>query len=400
MSKKEVLRWNNSNKIVELKFNSLEWSGTDTQVSRELTFTLPYNPYDKDFSNAGIKLGDLIYFYYGGKKKFTGTVTSREAKAEIGTVSYTAKDFMQHLLRSNTTIKIKNMTPEAATKKICSQVGIKTVNLAKTKVNISKMIFNDQPIYDIIIALYRKAKKTTHKKYMPVMNGRNVSVVTKGISSGVTLYQGKDITSATYQDTTDNIVDRVLIFNDKYKKLGKVENKKNVSKYGVYQSVYTKEKGVNAKTAAKALLTGVTKEASIEALGNIAAVSGKSINIQNSAAKLTGKFYITSDTHKFENGTHTMSLSLSYINTMEEGADTESTKESSKKSSKKNKPKITNAAKAYYFESGTVFHSSKSCSACQNAKTKAKETTVAKIKKMKKANGKRKYKACSKCWSQ
>ena len=60
MSKKEVLRWNNSNKIVELKFNSLEWSGTDTQVSRELTFTLPYNPYDKDFSNAGIKLGDLI----------------------------------------------------------------------------------------------------------------------------------------------------------------------------------------------------------------------------------------------------------------------------------------------------------------------------------------------------
>lgn len=163
----------------------------------------------------------------------------------------------------------------------------------------------------------------------------------------------------------------------------------------MYQSVYTKEKGVNAKTAAKALLTGVTKEASIEALGNIAAVSGKSINIQNSAAKLTGKFYITSDTHKFENGTHTMSLSLSYVNTMEEGADTESTK-----SSKKNKPKITNAAKAYYFESGTVFHSSKSCSSCKNAKTKAKETTVAKIKKMKKTNGKRKYKACSKCWSQ
>ena len=164
MSRKAVLRWNkNNSKIVELKFNSLEWSGTDTQVSRELTFTLPYNPYDKDFSNAGIKLGDLIYFYYGGKKKFTGTVTSREAKAEIGTVSYTAKDFMQHLLRSNTTIKIKNMTPEAATKKICSQVGIKTVNLARTKVNISKMIFSDQPIYDIIIALYRKAKKTTHK---------------------------------------------------------------------------------------------------------------------------------------------------------------------------------------------------------------------------------------------
>lgn len=398
MSEKVILRWCGSSKA-DLKFSSLEWSGTDTQVSREVNFSLPYNPYDKDFFSANIKLGDLIYFYVDGKKKFTGTITSREAKAEIGTVSYTAKDFAQHLLRSNTTIRIKNMTPEAATKKICNQVGIKTSNLAKTKVSIAKMLFSDQHIYDIIIALYRKAKKTTHKKYMLKMDGRNVSVVTKGTSSGVTLIQGKNITSATYQDTTDNIVDCVLIFNDKYKKLGKVENKKNVSKYGVYQSVYTKEKGVNAKKAAEALLTGVTKEASIEALGDIAAVSGKSIKIQNKAAKLTGTFYITSDSHKFENGTHTMSLNLSYVNTMEEGADTESTKKSKKKSSKQNKPKLTNAAKAYYFESGTVFHSSKGCSACKNAKTAVHESTVAKVKKMKNRNGKRKYKACSKCWS-
>lgn len=398
MSEKVILRWCGSSKA-DLKFSSLEWSGTDTQVSREVNFSLPYNPYDKDFFSANIKLGDLIYFYVNGKKKFTGTITSREAKAEIGTVSYTAKDFMQHLLRSNTTIKIKNMTPEAATKKVCSQVGIKTSNLARTKISISKMLFSDQPIYDIIVALYRKAKKTTHKKYMPVMNGRNVSVVIKGTSSGVTLIQGKNITSATYQDTTDNVVDRVLIFNDKYKKLGKVEDKSDISKYGVYQSVYTKEKGVNAKKAAEALLTGVTKEASIEALGDIAAVSGKSIKIQNKAAKLTGTFYITSDSHKFENGTHTMSLNLSYVNTMEEGADTESTKKSKKKSSKQNKPKLTNASKAYYFESGTVFHSSKGCSACKNAKTAVHESTVAKVKKMKNRNGKRKYKACSKCWS-
>ena len=80
MSGKVILRWCGSSKA-DLKFSSLEWSGTDTQVSRELTFSLPYNPYDKDFSSVNIKLGDLIYFYVDGKKKFTGTITSREAKA-------------------------------------------------------------------------------------------------------------------------------------------------------------------------------------------------------------------------------------------------------------------------------------------------------------------------------
>ena len=72
MSKKEVLRWNNSNKIVELKFNSLEWSGTDTQVSRELTFTLPYNPYDKIFQMLVLSWEILFIFIMAERKSLPG----------------------------------------------------------------------------------------------------------------------------------------------------------------------------------------------------------------------------------------------------------------------------------------------------------------------------------------
>lgn len=374
-----------------IDYESVEWSGTDNQCSRSLRFSIPCNPYDKRFKNYSINLGDLIYLYDGKNQLFCGTITSREKTAEIGVAAYTAMDFMHHLLRSSGTYKFMNMTPEKITKKVCADLKIKTKELARTKANIRKIIFDNQPIYDIIVRVYRCAKATTKKLYMPKMIGSYVSVIEKGLDSGVILKQGVDITNATYADTTDNMVNVVNIYNESMKKLGQVKAKKNVEKYGVYQSIYTKEQGVSASAKAKSLLVGITQEASVEAIGNLKAISGYSIEIQDQATGLKGKFYITSDTHTFSNGVHTMSLGLSWKNEMEEGAD--STEESGKK-------EITNDSKCYYMDNATVYHSSKSCSACKNKNPK--ETTVAEIKKIKitkgKNKGKRKYKPCAKCW--
>lgn len=380
------LRW----KDKWIDFESVEWSGTDNQCSRQLSFTIPCNPYDKSFENLTIKLGDLIYLYDGSTQLFIGTVTTREKSAEIGTASYTAMDFMHHLLRSNGTYKFTKTTPEKITKKVCSDLKIKTTKLATTKCNINKLIFEDVCFYDIIITAYRKAKAKTGKNYLPVMVGNKVSVIQKGTKSGVKLAQGVTITGATYNDTTDNMVDRVKIYSDKRKKLGQVDAKKNIETYGVYQQKYTKESGVNAKSEAKAMLVGVTKQASIESIGDVKAISGYSIEIDDKATGLSGTFFITSDSHTFADGVHTMSLELSWKNEMEEGQEENSSK----------KKALTNSSKCYYLDGSNVFHSMTSCSACKEKNTK--KSTVAKMKKVKitkgKNKGKRKYKACSKCW--
>jgi hypothetical protein len=266
-------------------------------------------------------------------------------------------------------------------------------------VNIPKLFFDDQCIYDIIIKAYRKACARTGEKYMPVMDGKKVSVIVKGKGSGVTLDQSKDITDASYQDTTDNMVDLVRIYNDSMKQIGKVQNKSHVQTYGVYQSTYRKETGVNAKTEAKAMLVGITKEASVEAVGDIRALSGYSICIHDKATGLTGTFYITSDTHTFENGVHTMSLELSWDNEMDEGASAENESSSSSSTKTIKKAKSSTAA-CYYLETGTVYHSIASCSALQGKTPKKSVVSeVEKILKTKGTNkGKAKYKACDKCW--
>lgn len=405
------LYWNK----VQLNFEKVEWSGTDTQASRQITFSIPVNPYDKGFKNASIKLGDIVTLYSDKEKLFIGVITSREKSAAIGTASYTAKDFMHYLLRSSTSRKFVNKTPEQITKQICTEAGIKCSDLAKTGVNIPKLIFEDQNFYGIILKAYRKAVGKTKKKYMLTMDGKKLSVIVKGKDSKVTLDQGKDITDASYSDTTDNMVNLVKIYNESMQQVGKVEKKKLTQKYGIYQSTYTKEDGVNAKKEAEALMVGITKEASVEAIGNIRAVSGRSIVIYDKATGLNGKFYITSDTHTFENGVHTMQLELVWQNIMESGAD-ESADSSEKKSTdtstgssnnrktkastEDNKKTYDEGAVAYYLENGTVFHSNPACASLKGA-TPLKTTVSGVLKilnKKGKNKGKPKYRKCTKCW--
>lgn len=378
----------------ELNFISLTWSGTDTQCSRTVTFTIPNNPYDKDFKNAKIQLGDIVQLK-DKKTLFIGVVNDIEGTAAVGEKQYTAQDFMHYLLRSKMDHRFANKTAEAITKQACAEVGVKCKNLEKTGINIKKLIFKQQSIYDIIVKAYRKASVYTKKKYMPAMDGKNVSVIIKGQDSGVTLDQAKNIIDATYHRTTGDMVNTVRIYNDKMKQIGIVQSKDNVKKYGIYQETYTKEKGVDAKAEAKALLTGITREASVEALGDIRAISGRSIVIYDKATGLSGKFYITSDSHTFENGQHRMQLDLAWKNVMEQGAETESTK-----SSNTTKKTHSSSAVAYYLESGTAYHSSTTCSALDGKKPI--RTTVAAVMRIKntrgKNKGKQKYKKCQKCW--
>jgi hypothetical protein len=306
----------------KVPYTTLTWSGTDTQASREIRFEVPWDPYDKSVPKLGIAKGDVVELRVNGKKYFVGQITSRDKTDQIGTASYTARDFMHHLLGSTGTYIFKKTTPEAITKKVCKDVGVTTTGLFKTGISIKKMIFENQCLYDIIIKAYRKVKSETGKKYLPVMVENKVSVIEKGEASGVTLTQGVNITNATYSDTIDNMIDLVKIYNDKHKKVGEVKNDKNLSKYGVYQTAYQKEDGKSSTKAAKALLVGTTREAAVEALGDIRAISGYSIKIKDPATGLEGKFFITSDTHTFENNTHTMKLELSWKDSMEEGAET------------------------------------------------------------------------------
>ena len=63
---------------------------------------------------------------------------------------------------------------------------------------------------------------------------------------------------------------------------------------------------------------GIDESGSVIALGDVRAISGYSLAVQDSKSGLYGLFYIESDTHTFTDGKHEMSLTLAFKNTMDE----------------------------------------------------------------------------------
>lgn len=330
---------------------SMTWSGSAYSGARTFEFTTLNPAGDTHFKMPTIKTGDLICFYNGLTKLFHGKVTKRERKGEAGTVSYTAQDFMLYLIRSKGTYKFKKKKPEQITQLICKDLKIKTKSIAKTGMKISKILFTDKEYYNMILAAYTKAYKKTGTSYQPIFEGEKLSVIKKGTMLDLVLNQNEGITESSYEETTDSMVNKVVIYNSKNKKIGTVSNKNWVKIYGTFQDSLSVEKG-NGKKEEKNTLVGLEKTASLSAIGDIRCVSGYGIRINDTDSGLTGTFWIENDTHTFENGVHTMSLELAFKNVMEtEEGDDESGSSSSgstKSSGILNGKKVKALYTAYY----------------------------------------------------
>lgn len=300
---------------------TIQWSGAKTQVARKLTLTFLNAPNDKNIEKHNMKLAETLYLYSGDKSTeyFRGFIVDRERSSESGTVTYTAYDVAYYLTKSSATYNFKNKTAEKITATVCKDLKIPTGSLMKTG-HKQKLIVKNQKIYDIIMKAYTKAKAHTGKLYMVKASLGRISVVEYGgTTCEYLLDESTNIYKSNYKESLDKMVNRVKIYDGKGKQVGVVENKSNEKKYGIFQSTYTKQKGVSAKPHAKALLTGVEKTATLEARGvhMMNAITGNGIYIKDSASGLTGLFWITADTHKWDKGVHTMTLTLEFKKAMD-----------------------------------------------------------------------------------
>lgn len=298
--------------------SEVTWSGSVNQATRQLSISVINSPLDENITDINIKLGDRLLLYEKGYQLINAMVYQRERLSEQGTVTYEAFDDLKRLVKSNCTYNFKNTTPEKITNTLCNMLNIQTKDIAITRVPIKKLIVESEGFYTILMKAYTKAYQATGKKYMPLMVGNKLSVVEKGeIIDNFFLSDKLNITSSNYSESIENMINTVKIYNDKGKQVGQVKDNKNIDRFGVFQDAYTKEEGVNATVTARKMLTGVSKEASIDAIGNIQCIAGYGVQIKDSITDLVGKFWIDTDSHTWSNGIHTMSLNLTYKNLMD-----------------------------------------------------------------------------------
>lgn len=303
--------------IIEL-VREISWSGDKKEVARKISFVIYQNEMDDQMPKISIKNGDDIIFKDdNGKTLFGGVVHKIDRKSQEKTLTYLAYDLLFYVNKSEIS-KIFDSTPEAITKSICNDLNIPTGNIAKTNVKVYYPCIQ-KSAYEAIMIAYTQAGYTNGKVYMPIMQNINqLSVIEKGTYCGVVLEGTYNLEDATYSVTSENVVNKVVITDKDGNALRTIDDNTSMNKYGTVQKIYKSEDGKDANAEAKALFHGLEKSGSVLALGDVRAISGYSLAVQDSKSGLYGLFYIESDTHTFTDGKHEMSLTLAFENTMDE----------------------------------------------------------------------------------
>ena len=333
-SKKNVLQKTTTQDITNF-VSRLTWSGASTQASRSVTITIANPVYDKNINVPRIAPGDTIKVFAGKEKKprFIGRASNRQLTSEVGTIDIIAYDGIHNMLQSTMTNKFKNKTPEYITKAILKDCGISAGKINATKKKIKRFYPSEMSPYDIIVAAYRKVKAKTGKQYFFRMNGEKFEVIEKGEYVSTYLEEKVNIMESNYEENSDDVVNKVTVFKNN-KKVNTVKNEGSIKKYGILQKSITVDSGKGGAEAKKTL-HNLSKSASITTTGIWACTAGKAVYIKDKASGLIGKFWITNDTHTFENGIHTMELDLEFKNVTESVSIQEWSEQKEKKSSSK-----------------------------------------------------------------
>lgn len=301
------------------------WSGDTDQAARKLEFTIAYNTAEKDaaFVPLNLQLGGVIEASKVDETDatetpiFVGRIFFRKRASDSFTFEFTCYDNMVYLAKSNIRANFKDIDVTSAIKQVCGSIGLETADSIPSIPTVVNFIADDKSGTEVLKMLFDKAKADQGKDYRAISINEKITVVEK--SETIENYiadSSVNVISAEHSESLEDMVDKVVAVNDDGS-VGQIfTTDDEIGKYGTIQKIYKIQppksgESVDNVTAAKALLKAPKEESSLKALGNIQCISGYAITVQEE--QLKGKFAIKSDTHHFENGIHTMDLTLEYI---------------------------------------------------------------------------------------
>jgi hypothetical protein len=294
-----------------IPFTYLEWSGSKYNAARSLDISYPSSlPFN--FSQ-----GNTVKLYDGENEIFSGFLFRKSRSHQSNEISLLAYDPMIYVLKSSGSYNFKSTTIGNVFNKVAADLGIPigVINDSGTTILLEPQIAAN--CYEVLLVACRAAKKKTGKVYLPkIINGKLSLIAAGEIVKNLELANNRNLLDSTYSETIENVINKVIITDDKGKRIGIVTGE-GLAAWGTFQTVYEKEKKKSQTEEAKKLLHGLDREASVEALGDVSCISGKAITIKD-PSNLKGLFYIDEDSHRWENGNYTMSLTLNYKNEMEE----------------------------------------------------------------------------------
>ena len=300
-------------------WSSITWSGDTKEAARTVSLDL-YNTENGKTRKLEIPLGSLLRIYSDKTEIFRGYIFKSDMK-ENGEQTLTAYDSNIYLTKSSDSLIFRKMTATQIIKQLCSTFGIPIGNVVDTKTILPKLVLRGKTLYEMIIIALTETQKVSGNKYL--LGNEQGKLTLKQVNTVTAKHRVNskiNIKSATFSESIEDRKTQVRLTGgseDAIKAATTLKNKSSIAKYGImqhYENLNDVETKAKLDTVAKSLLSqlDVTKqEYSIEVIGNIDFRSGERVLVEEPMSNMTGLFYITADSHKFDaDGSHTTSLTI------------------------------------------------------------------------------------------
>jgi hypothetical protein len=173
----------------------------------------------------------------------------------------------------------------------------------------------------MIITALTETKKHTGRRFILLnKGGKLVLQERKAQVTQFILENSVNIISARYSQSIEDMKTQVKVIGGDDEKKPIVAMAKSdalIKKYGIMQHLEnadSKLKKSQIEQLARQLLKEygtIDDEASIEAIGIDSVIAGTSVYVKEPLTGIMGGYYVITDSHRYENGTHTMSITLS-----------------------------------------------------------------------------------------
>lgn len=300
----------------------ITWSGGYQEAARKLEAELSVSAMDAWLRSPSVELADVLMLFSGeGEELFRGYVFGKSKTLTGNRLTINAYDGMIYLIKSELSRQFQQVTAEQVAEVVCGELEVPAGEMAYTGIPQS-FPHLAKTGYEAIMTAYTTAGRQNGKRYMPRMKAGKLDVVEKGaVVARRRVLASVHLTESSYGENLEDMVNTVLLADEKGNALGHISRPEWVSSYGLLQRVYQQEEGKDVATMAKALLQDYRKNASVELLGGPDAydlIAGNAVQVRESYTGLNGLFYIDEDTHTFENGQHMVALELNFRNVMDE----------------------------------------------------------------------------------
>lgn len=301
---------------------SVEWSGDEKTHSRKLDATIiNTDNLNKRTRLLNYKVGDIIFLFYGFKEYFRGAILSINIDGS-GKEQIVSHDNLIYLAKSQDTVLYKNINTLDIVKKQLEAVKLPIEKLDNIPYKVGKLLCEGTSRSEIIDRAFEEATLHTGQKYKLSSRYGKVTLTTRKNAAKSTI-SIEDLISSSKSLSIENMANQVKVTkgsldSDSNNFVTITESDpKNVSLYGQFQHVVTAEeeatKDEMRKIAKQYLIENnvVSEEINIETIGYIHCTTGNKIIVKDNLTALSSEYYISSDSHTFSGGTHTMSLQLS-----------------------------------------------------------------------------------------